>query len=508
MSSDDPQPMAFGPFRLDRRGRRLTRAGVEVPLGGRAFDVLCVLAAARGEAVPKNALLDQVWPGLTVEENNLQVQVSALRKALGDSVIATIPGRGYRLTMAPPNESPPLLDAIAGKPSIAVLAFSNMSGDIEQEYFGDGVADDIITELSRDRALVVIARNSSFAYKEHAVDVRRVARELGVRYVLQGGVRRSADRLRITARLIDAETGIHLWANRYDRPTQDLFALQDEITTAVTNSIRPAVAQAEQRRALRRPPSRLSAWESYQRGLWHALKYDVDNIAPAREFLNRAIELDQTLGSAHVALAWLYVIESGYFGLRPFEEAALLEAEQARIAVNIDPSDPDAHGILAFALFNRGEMKAALDHAEQALSISPSCARGYQTKGMILMFSGQPAKGRESVSVALRYDPRTLDVGLPPQIAISYYFEQDYEKAVDSLHRTLADNPPNPLGYRWLAAALGQLGRTNEAREALSVAIAKWPDSFDRYTQKRPPWFRPEDFEHMLDGLRKAGWQG
>ena len=244
-----------------------------------ARSTFCVLAAAGGETVSKDALLDQVWPGLTVEENNLQVQISALRKALGDGMIATIPGRGYRLTMVPPGERPSP-NATAGKPSIAVLPFTNMSGDIEQEYFADGVADDIITELARVRSLLVIARNSSFAYKGRAVDVRQIASELGVRYILEGSVRCGADRLRITVQLVDAETGSHLWANRYDRPLHDLFALQDEIALAVAKAISPAVAEAEQRRALRRPPENLGAWEAYQRGLWHVMKYSVDDIAP------------------------------------------------------------------------------------------------------------------------------------------------------------------------------------------------------------------------------------
>ena len=257
------QPVAFGPFRLDQQGRSLTRAGAEVSLGRRAFDVLCVLAAAGGEPVSKDALLDQVWPGLTVEENNLQVQISALRKVLGDGMIVTIPGRGYRLTMAVPGKQSPTPEAATGKPSIAVLPFTNMSGDIEQEYFADGVADDIITELARVRSLLVIARNSSFAYKGQAIDVRQIARELGVRYILEGSVRRSGDRVRIGAQLIDATTADHIWAERYDRGVADIFAVQDEISAAVTGAIGPAILDAERRRAVRKPPTSLNAWEAY-----------------------------------------------------------------------------------------------------------------------------------------------------------------------------------------------------------------------------------------------------
>jgi adenylate cyclase len=274
------------------------------------------------------------------------------------------------------------------RPSIAVLAFTNMSGDPEQEYFSDGIADDILTELSRIRWLFVIARNSSFTYKGNATDVKRVGRELGVRYVLEGSVRRSGQRIRLTAQLIDAEAGNHVWAERYDRDLADVFAVQDEITLAVTRAIGPAVADAEQRRALRRPPSSLTAWETYQRGLWHLMKYSVDQIAPARELFNRAIELDPTFASPYAELARLYIIESGSYGLRPFEEAGVLEAEQARMAVNLDPNDAHARGMLAFALFVCQEIEPALHHVELALSISPSCAMAHQTKGFFAVWSG------------------------------------------------------------------------------------------------------------------------
>jgi adenylate cyclase len=179
---------------------------------------------------------------------------------------------------------------LPNKPSIAVLAFTNMSGDSEQEYFSDGVAEDIITELSRSRSLFVIARNSSFTYKGRAVDVKQVARELGVRYVVEGSVRRSGDRIRVTAQLIDAETGNHIWAERYDRDVNEVFAVQDEITIAVTAGINPVVADAEQRRAMRKKPESLTAWEADQRGLWHVGKFDENE--HAKEFFQRAIELD------------------------------------------------------------------------------------------------------------------------------------------------------------------------------------------------------------------------
>ena len=188
---------------------------------------------------------------------------------------------------------------------------------------------------------------------------------------------------------------------------EHLFALQEEIALAVAKAISPAVAEAEQRRALRRPPENLGAWEAYQRGLWHVMKYRADDITPARELFNRAIELDPTLASAHAELARLYTIESGSYGLRPLQEAALLEAEQARIAVNLDPNDAYAHGILAFALFAGGQqIEAALDHVVRALSISPSCAIAHQTRGLILNFSGIRRHAREHLLLAIQHDPR------------------------------------------------------------------------------------------------------
>jgi adenylate cyclase len=508
MLPDISRFVTFGPFRLDRLGRRLTHGKAEVPLSGRAFDVLCVIAAAGGEMVAKETLLQNVWPGLTVEENNLQVQISTLRKALGSGVIATVPGRGYRITMTSHAEVSPVWE-IVGKPSIAVLPFTNMNGAIDEEYFGDGMADDIITELSRTQSFFVITRNSSFLYRGRDIDIRKAARDLGVRYMLTGMVRRGESRLRVSTQLIDTERTHILWAEKFDRLLRDMFDLQDEITGQVTKAVVPTVAAAELRRALRKPPESLDAWEAYQRGLWHASKYSLDDIGPAREFLNRAIRLDETLAAAHTALAWVYAIETQYFGLRTFEEAALLEAEHARMGVMLDPNDAIAHGTLAASLFNCCEFGGAWEHVNLALSINPDCAIAHHARGWLLMFSGRPTEGRDSLLVALRHDPRSRDVALRVQVSISYYFERKYEVAVDILRGTLADDPQFPGGsHRWLAASLGQLGHANEARQALDAALTRAPIAFSTYTRQRPPWFRPEDFEHVMDGLRKAGWRG
>lgn len=396
------------------------------------------------------------------------------------------------------------------KPSIAVLAFDNMSGNPDQEYFSDGVAEDIITELSHSRSLFVIARNSSFTYKGHAVDVKQVARELGVRYVVEGSVRRSGSLIRVTAQLIDAETGNHIWAERYDRGVADVFAVQDEITTAVTTAIHPAVADAELRRVLRKPPENLGAWEAYQRGLWHMSKYSAADNERAIEFFHRAIAQDESFVSAYVPLVAGYYESGQTFGLRPLDEAVGLAGIWAHKAAVIDPQDAEVQGALGSVAQLSGRLDDAWDCALLALSIDPNSPRANGFKGALLVFNGQPAEGRKYILAALRLSPRDPRNGHRlNQIAMSYYYERSYADAAEAAKRTIGLYPDNPMPYRWLAAALGQLGQTEAAHKALNMAISISPTSFDLIVRNRGvPWRRSEDYEHMLDGLRKAGWEG
>jgi TolB-like protein len=235
------EEVRFGQFRFDLGRRELLRDGLPVRLGSRALDILSLLASARGDVVTKDQLLARVWPGQVVEENNLQVQISTLRRALdednsGQSHLVTVPGRGYRLIGVIDS---PQGSTLPDKPSIAVLPFQNMSDDPKQDYFADDMVEDIITALCHMRWLFVIARNSSFAYKGRAIDVKQVGRELGVRYVLEGGVRKAAQRVRITAQLIDTATGAHLWADHFDGALEDIFDLQDQVTASVVGAMSP-----------------------------------------------------------------------------------------------------------------------------------------------------------------------------------------------------------------------------------------------------------------------------
>jgi TolB-like protein len=302
--------ISFGRFRFDPVRRELCRDNSPVRLGSRALDVLYVLASAEGAVVSKDELMARVWSGVVVEENNLHFQISSLRKVLdadgkGESWIVTVPGRGYRLLLPqqppaladrPPERSSPAPD----RPSIVVLPFLNLSGDPAQEYFADGMVEEITTALSRIRSLFVIARTSSFAYKGQALEVARIGRELGVRYVLEGSVRKGGDRVRITAQLIDASTGAHLWADRFDGPLEGVFELQDRVASSVAGVIEPALEAAEAARSTARLTTDLTAYDLYLRA--HAMVWSsARQIPQALPLLEQAIARDPDYGPA---LAW------------------------------------------------------------------------------------------------------------------------------------------------------------------------------------------------------------
>ncbi len=395
-----------------------------------------------------------------------------------------------------------------GKPCIAVLAFSNFSGDLDQEYFSDGIAHDIITELSRKRTLLVTARNWSFAYKGGSLDIRQIAQELAVQYILAGSVRRSGERLRVTAELIEGETGNNLWAERYDRRESDLFAVQDEIALAVARAILPAVTDAEQQRVLRRAPESLGAWEAYQRGLWYRSRLRLEDVAKARQWFERAAILDPEFALPHTALADLVVLEITYFGSRPFSDLELV-ATEARMALELDPRDADAHAVVARSLANAGDFSSAFDHIDRALAITPDHAGALRMKGVMLIYNNRFSEGRQLLLSSIKADPNDPFTSMAfSYLGMSYYFERAYEAAVSSFREALGRRPNHLVSLRWLAASLGQLGRRREAHEVLQNVIAIAPDSFAQYTRERAPNMQQGNYEHMLDGLRKAGWDG
>jgi adenylate cyclase len=486
--------------------------------------------------VSKDEIIAKVWNGRVVSESTVTSRITAVRHAVGDNadeqrLIRTLPRKGHRfvaevhererLPSARPVEPAPSRAwsgnarkarpdlVLPDRPSIAVLPFANLSSDLEREYFSDGVADDIITELSRDHALFVIARNSSFTYKARAVDVKQVGRELGVRYVVEGSVRRETGRVRISAQLIDATTGAHVWAERYDRALDHVFAVQDEIADAVATAIRPALGDAERRRVLRKPINNLSAWETYQRGLWHLSQGTQSENERARLLFQQAAEIDTGFAAAHVGLVRTYRNDAIPYGIPSFEEAAKLIETEARKAAAIDPNDSETQNALALAFFVAGNFDAALDCAERALALNRNSAAAHGQKGAILTFSGRCAEGRDELYASLRLNPRDPSSHVVAGgITRSFYFERKYVASVAAARSCLARYPHYTAPRRWLVAALGQLGMREEAETALRDWRSVVPDGVDAVIRNRFPYMRLEEQEHMLDGLQKAGWKG
>ena len=399
--------------------------------------------------------------------------------------------------------------ALPDMPSIAMLPFTKMSSDPEQEFFADGIAEDVITALSRYPSLFVIARNSSFTYKGPAVDVKHIGHKLGVRYVLEGSLRKAGNRIRVTAQLVEAETGKHVWAERYDRDLADIFAVQDEITEAVTIAIAPAVADAERQRALRKPPANLDAWAAYQRGLWHMGKANPEDYTLAEGLFEKAIELDPNFSGGYRGLAFAQFLGASVFQLRSLPDAQASAEGLARRAIALDGNDAESRAILSQTLSYRGDDEGALAEAERALAISPNLAFAQGRKGVALVFSGQPKAGIAALRAGMRLDPHAADVPIRwLQVVCGLYFCRDYEAAIEEAKALIRSYPDIPNSYRWLAASLGELGRIEEAKAALNKAVAVTLASFDMYVRSRVPWMRPEDHTHMLEGLQKAGWEG
>jgi TolB-like protein len=313
----------FGRHVLDTARRELRFGAEPVPLEPLVFDLLFYLLANRDRVVGKDEILNAVWSGRIVSESAIATRIAA-RRAIGDTgdaqnLIRTIARKGFRfighvidgdgIVPAEPGGPPaePTMLTLPDRPSIAVLAFTNLSSDPEQEYFSDGMGDDIITELSHDRSLFVISRNSSFSYKCRAVNVKKIAGDLGVRYILEGSVRRDHSQLRVNAQLIDATTGSHIWAERYDHAVAALFAVQDKITAAVVGAILPAMANAERHRAMQKTPDSLSAWEAWHLALWHWSAHDLTR---SRDYLECAVVRDPGFAPPHALLAWLRISEA------------------------------------------------------------------------------------------------------------------------------------------------------------------------------------------------------
>ena len=388
------------------------------------------------------------------------------------------------------------------KPSIAVLPFQNMGGDPQEEYVADGIAEDIITLLSKSRGLFVVARNSTFAYKGRAVNVKSVGRELGVRYVLEGSLRKAGNRIRVTAQLIEAATGNHLWAERYDRELTDIFAVQDEITAIVSNTILPTVERSERERASRKPPDSLDAWECYQRGLWHFFKCEPEENLRGREFFERAIRHDADNGLAFCGIALTYLLEAWFFPHVDRSETVLLAVENARTSVSLDPLNATAHAVLGCGLIMLGRHDEGIAEAESAISLDANHAWGYGIMGMSRLYAGKPRDAIEPLQTAMRLSP--FDPIFPIWLfwlGRAHYDARDYAAAMLISRRLYEARPDLPPNIRTLIAALGQLGRIDEAQRVIRDATTRLgenavvPPSRDQIGETLP-----EAYDHFVEG--------
>ena len=392
------------------------------------------------------------------------------------------------------------------KPSIAVLAFENMSGDSEQEYFSDGISEDIITGLSRFHWLFVIARNSSFAYKGQALDVKRIARDLGVQYVLEGSVRKSGDQVRVTAQLIDAPTGHHVWAERYDRKLEDIFLLQDELTESIVGAIEPELAKSERERARAKRPENLHAWDLLQQGMWHTYRRTKEDLAAAQSLFRRAQAMDPAIALAYAgaAIALFYWIVDGYAADRDrtIEEAIA----EARRAVDLDSRDAMVRYALGRAYHIARRHDEAIPEFEVAIELNPNFAHAYFGLGFALNSWGRHEDGIPLLETAIRLSPHDPHVGQwMAQIALAKLSVQQHEAALIWARQSLRQ--PNVQWSRWvfLISALGHLGRTEEAGRAIDALHRLNPELGPAFIKSYWPIVDAAALAHLLDGLRKAG---
>ena len=463
---------------------------------------LCI-SAARHEALPgrlpveSNSLGDQSIKGFA-EPVRVYAVNSRADEEVPNSLGNASPGGSVERLSTP-------VPGLPDKPSIAVLPFNNLSRDSEQDYFADGMTEDIITGLSRFRSLFVTARNSTFAYKGTSPDVREVARDLGVRYVLEGSVQSRGDRIRITGQLVDAETGNHLWAQRFDRELQDMFAVQDEVTEAIVAAIAPEISDMERERAQRSPPESLDAWSLYQRGLVAYYSSTETELRSAIDQFDRVNEIDPTFAPAFsmaAAARWRY---AAHFD--PVDRAEYLHRaqEKASTAIKLDPRDPIGHYQLGQVHSNLGEHDIAILKLEEAIRLNPNDAIGRYFLGAVLRRAGRCEEAIPHIDHAMRLSPRDMWMtGMLTDRAFVLFALGHYEEALGWARRASLSPNPRTMTFAIYAAVLSRLGRQDEARAAVSDLMQHAPGvSCGRYQKNL--FGTPEVMTRLVDALGEAG---
>ena len=457
--------------------------------------------------------------GISISEDawrQVQGKVAANFVDAGEQSLKNIarPVRVYRLDLAPKtataSDVPLPVPAQSDKPSIAILAFNNMSGDPEQEYFSDGISEDIITDLSKVSELNVIARNSSFTYKGKPVDVKQVGRELGVRYVLEGSVRKAGDRVKVTGQLIDAESGAHIWADRFDRDLTDIFAVQDELTHEIISALKIKLSAAEEALIADSGTKNVSAHDFFLKGreLLFASKRDRDIFEQFMSCFRRAIELDPNYASAYAGLGMGYAFDyQNHWSDAP--EKSLDQAQRlVDQAISKDDKDAFAHYVAAVVATWKKDYERWVRESEKALALNPNYALALLTRGNVHICTGEPTKAIPYIERAMRLDPDLLNGQYVHFLGLAYFVAGEYETAATCFKDRITINPTTDFSRALLASALGHLGRHEEARQVWHELKGVNP----RYSYAdhfaRLPFKNPADADKLTDGLRKAGLAG
>ncbi|MDA9463866.1 winged helix-turn-helix domain-containing tetratricopeptide repeat protein [Bradyrhizobium sp. CCBAU 53415] len=508
----------FEEYAFDTDRRELHRGADVVSIAPQVFDLLEYLIRNRERVISKDDLINAIWNGRNVSDAALTTRLNAARSAIGDSgeeqrFVKTLPRKGFRFVgqvreareVAGPNPSdtPESAPAVPDKPSIAVLPFANMSGDPEQEYFADGMVEEITTALSRFKWLFVIARNSSFTFKGKAVDIKEVGRRLGVRYVLEGSVRKASGKVRIAGQLIDAATGAHLWADRFERDLTDVFALQDEVTVAVVSAVQPKMLQTEIEMATRRRPENLTAYDLFLRSMQHYYLTTRESLAEAIRLAHCALELEPRFGSAAALAGDCHAsnVALGYANDPQFDckEAVRL----AHLALRIDDGDPDTLSRVAVISAGMvGDSEAEIEMADRAVLLNPNSWRTWNNRGWVYTMAGLPEEAIRSFERAIRMSP--VDPLLHMTflgIAHALMGLRRFDEAIVALKKVVRLNPSFMPAYRGLASAFGHLGRDAEAHAAAARVLEIDP----AFTISAHIARVPKSSKLIIEGLRKAG---
>jgi len=522
----------FGGYVLDPARRELTHHAKVVPIGPQVFDLLLHLVRSRDRVVSKDELLQAVWRGRIVSESTITSHINAVRKAIGDTgeeqhLVRTVARKGFRFVgkvgeigearlprgstvvehSSSESREPPSVLVLPDKPSITVLPFHNLSGDPEQEYFADGVVDDIIVALSRMRWLFVIARNSSFTYKGRAVDVKEVGRELGVRYVLEGSVRKTGNKVRITGQLSDATTGMHLWAERFEGKLDDIFELQDQMADSVVGAIAPQLERAEIERARRKPTESLDAHDYYLRGMAKLHSGTREAIEAALPLFYKATELDPEFASAYGMAAWCHFWRkvNGWMTDRPREIAE--GTRLARMAVELGRDDAVALTRGGHALGHlAGDLNGGIALLDWAVLLNPNLTPAWFLGGFLRALHGETDAAIEHLAHAVRLSPLDPEMfRVQAGMALAHFFAGRFDSASAWAEKAVGNLPSFLAAVSLAAASHALAGRMDKAKRAMQRVRTLDPSLRVSNLKDWLPIHRPEDLARFADGLRLAG---